>query len=100
MGLDDGFLQEGVGLLLPDPDALAVENTHQDVEIRGAEAAQEVAGGGGVGDALGAQDVEVGFVVAEQLQILKAGAASQEVGVAPQQPRSEEHTSELQSHLK
>src|SRR6185312_10241297 len=39
----------------------------------------EVPGGGGVGDALGPQGVEVDLVVAADLQVLEAAAARQEV---------------------
>jgi len=79
IGLDEGVLQEGVGLLLPDLDPLLVDNALQRVDVGGVEAAQEIPGGGGIGDALGTQDIEIGFVVAEQLQVLQAGAAGQEV---------------------
>ena len=34
------------------------------------ETSQEITRGGGIGDALGAQEIEVGFVVAEQFQVL------------------------------
>ena len=43
------------------------------------EAAAEVAGGGRVGDAAGAQGVEEDFVVAAQFEVLQAGAVAQGV---------------------
>ena len=43
------------------------------------EAAAEVAGGGGVGDAFGAQGVEIDLVVAPQFEVLEPLAAGQEV---------------------
>ena len=45
----------------------------------GGEAAAEVAGGGGVGDAVGAEGVEEGLVVAAQFDVLEAGAVAQGV---------------------
>src|SRR3954453_8151979 len=41
--------------------------------------AQEVTSGGRVGDALRPQDVEVGFVVAQQLQVVDGSAPGQQV---------------------
>jgi hypothetical protein len=73
------MLPEGDRLVLPDLDALAVEEVHERVEVRGGEAAEEVAGRGRVGDALRAQDVEVGLVVPKQFEILQVLAAGQEV---------------------
>ena len=43
------------------------------------EAAAEVAGGGGVGDALGAQGVEIDLVVASQFEVLDPLAAGEDV---------------------
>src|SRR5262249_56628405 len=42
VGLEDGPLEEGGGLLPPDLDALPVQDARQRVEVRGGEAAQEV----------------------------------------------------------
>src|SRR5262249_18512610 len=46
----------------------------------GREAAQEIAGGGGVGDALGPQDVKVGLVGTQPLEVVDGLAAGEEVG--------------------
>ena len=45
----------------------------------GVEAAAEVAGGGRVGDAAGAEGVEEDLVVAAQFEVLQAGAVAQGV---------------------
>ena len=45
----------------------------------GCEAAAEVAGGGRIGDAAGAQGVEEDLVVAAQFEVLQAGAVAQGV---------------------
>ena len=77
--LDDGVLQEGRRLPLPDLHPLLVDDALELVDVGGAEAAQEVASGGRVGDALGAEGVEVVLVGAEQFEVLQALAAGQDV---------------------
>ena len=49
------------------------------VDIGLGEAAAEIPGGGGVGDASGAEGVEIDLVVASQFEMLDAAAARQEV---------------------
>ena len=73
------MFKEGGRLPLPDLHTLLVDDAREGVDVGGGEAAQEVAGGGRVGNALGAEGVEVGFVVAEQFEVLQALAAGQEV---------------------
>ena len=79
VAFDDGVFQEAVGLLLPDLDPLLVEDVHQGVDVGGVETTKEVACGSGIGNALGAQDIEVDFVVAKPFEILETGAAGQEI---------------------
>ena len=79
VGINEGLLEELVGLLLPDPQSGLVEDVHQPLDIRRREAAAEVPGGGGVGDAFGPQGVEIDLVVAADLQMFQAAAAGQEV---------------------
>ena len=52
-----------------------VEDVLEGLDVVGGEAAAEVAGGGGVGDAVGAEGVEEDLVVAPQFDVLEAGAA-------------------------
>ena len=56
-----------------------VDGVHQGQDVGLGEAAAEVARGGGVGDALGAEGVEVDLVVAAQLEVLEAAAAGEDV---------------------
>jgi hypothetical protein len=79
IGFDNGRLEKRVGVLLPDGQAFAVKSVHKGLDVRGLEAAQEIASGGRIGDALRAQDVEVGFVVAEQFEVIDGFAADQEI---------------------
>jgi hypothetical protein len=72
-------LQEGGRLPLPDPHPLLVDDALERTDVGAPEAAQEVAGGGRVGDALGAQGVEVGLVGTEPFEVLQARAAGQDV---------------------
>ena len=48
-------------------------------DIGGTEAAAEVPGGGGVGDASGAEGIEVDLILASDFEVLDAAATSQEV---------------------
>ena len=73
------MLEEVGGLLLPGPQAGLVEGVHQPAHVGLGEAAAEVAGGGGVGEAFGPEGVEIDLVVAADLQVLDAAAAGQEV---------------------
>ncbi len=67
---------------LPGPDLQAdvVEDVHAACGCSASrEAAAEIAGGGRIGDAAGAQGVEEDFVVAAQFDVLQAGAVAQGV---------------------
>jgi hypothetical protein len=79
IGVEDGFLEEGGGLLGPDPQSRAVEGVHQVHDVAFDEAPAEVPGGGGVGDADGTQGVEVDLVVAPQFEVFDARAAGEDV---------------------
>ena len=79
VGVEDGLVEELGGLLGPDPQPRLVEGVHQGHDVGLGEAAAEVAGGGGVGDALGAQGVEVDLVVASQFEVFDPFAAGQDV---------------------
>ena len=66
---------------LPGPglDADVVEDVQERVHILGLEAPAEIAGGGRIGDAAGAQGIEEDLVVAAQFDVLQAGAVAQGV---------------------
>ena len=77
--VEDGLLEEAVGLLRPDADADVVEDVLQGVDVDAGEAAAEIAGRGGIGNAAGAEGVEEDFVVAAQFDVLQTSAVAQGV---------------------
>ena len=79
ISINERFVEKNVGLLLPDPEASFVEGVHEPLDIGGAEAAAEVPGGGGVGDASGPEGVEVDLIVATHFEVLDAAASGEEV---------------------
>jgi hypothetical protein len=79
VAVDDSPVEELGGLLGLDALAGAVEGIHEIQDVTAAEAATEVARGGGVGDSLGVQGVEISLVVAEPFQMLELGAAGEDV---------------------
>lgn len=56
-----------------------VDGLLQSAEVGRAEAATEIAGRRGIGNTIGPERVEEGFVVASELDVLEAGAAQQRV---------------------
>jgi hypothetical protein len=79
VGVEERLVEEDVGLLPPDPQPGLVEGAHQPPGIALREPAAEVPGGGGVGDALGPEGVEVDLVVTSDLEVLQGAAAGQGV---------------------
>ena len=79
VGVEERLVEEVGGLLAPDPQPGLVDGVHQRLDVGLGEAAAEVAGGGGVGDAVGAEGVEVDLVVAAEFEVLEAAAAGEEV---------------------
>ena len=77
--VDDGLVEEVGRLLFPDLDAGLIEDVLEGLDVVGGEASAEVAGGGGVGDAVGAEGVEEDDVVASQFDVVEAGAVAQGV---------------------
>ena len=77
--VDDGLVEEVGRLLFPDLDPGLIEDVLEGLDVVGSEASAEVAGGGGVGDAVGAEGVEEDDVVASQLDVVEAGAVAQRV---------------------
>ncbi len=73
----DGSLQGGRGLIRPDPAAGVAEDIEQGPDVLWGQAPAEGARGGGVGQAAGAQGVEQDLIVAKQLQVSQAGAATE-----------------------
>jgi hypothetical protein len=77
--VDDGLREEVLGLLRPDAQADVVDGVLQLTDRRLTEAAAEVASGGGVGEAAGAEGVEEDLVLAAEFEVLQAGAVGQGV---------------------
>ena len=79
VGVDNGFLEERRGLLPPDLQPRGIEHLLQAVDVRRVEAAAEVAGRGGIGNAAGAEGIQVGRVMAAEFQVLQARASGQKI---------------------
>ena len=77
--VEEGFVEEVRRLLLPDLEPGLIEDILEGLDVVSSEAAAEVARGGGVGDAVGAQGVQEDDVVAPQFDIVEAGPVAQRV---------------------
>ena len=77
--VEDGLVEEVGRLLLPDFDPCLIEDVLKGLDVVGRETAAEVAGGGGIGDAVGTQGIEEDDVVAPQLDVIEAGTVAQRV---------------------
>src|SRR4051794_25558226 len=58
---------------------LGIDDIHQRVNRLGLKAPQKITSGGGIRNSLCSQNIEVGFVVATQLQVVQGLASGQEV---------------------
>jgi hypothetical protein len=79
VGVDEGFIEEGIGLLLPEAQPGFVDGAPQRHDILFTEAASEVPGGGRVADAPRPEGIEVDPVDAPDLEVFEAVAARQRV---------------------
>jgi hypothetical protein len=79
VGVEESLLEELVGLLSPDAEATAVDDVHQGLDVGWCEATAEITLGGGVGNSLGAQGVEIDLVVAPQFKVFDPLATSEDV---------------------
>ena len=77
--VEDGLVEEAGGLLLPELDPRLIEDVLEGLDVLGREATAEVAGGGGVGDAVGAEGVEEDDIIASQFDVVEAGAVAEGV---------------------
>jgi hypothetical protein len=66
-------------LLCPDTEAGIIDDVHQDLDVGWGEAPAEIARGGGVGNSLGAQGVEIDLVVAPKFKVFDPLAAGEDV---------------------
>src|SRR5437870_10010039 len=71
--LDDGELEELLGLLSPNFEACLVDDPHQSLYVFLPKAPAEITGSRWVGNALSAQGIEEDLVVSPELDVLQAG---------------------------
>ena len=79
VGVEESFLEELVGLLGPDAEADTIDGVHQSLDVGRHEAPAEITFGGGIGNSLGAQGVEIDLVVATQLKMFEVLATGDDV---------------------
>jgi hypothetical protein len=79
IGIEAGLLPEIVGLLSPESQPCVIVDILEAVDLFGTEASTIIAGGGGIGSALGTEGVEKRGVVAAQFHVLEASAVAQGV---------------------
>jgi hypothetical protein len=79
IGIEAGLLPEIVGLLSPESQPGIIVDILEAVDLFGTEASTIIAGGGGIGSALGAEGVEKRGVVAAQFHVLETSAVAQGV---------------------
>src|SRR5271156_1296954 len=79
VGVQYRLFEEHGRLLGPDPLAGFIDRVHQGHDIFPTEAAAQVAGSRGIGDALGSQGVEINLVVASQFEVLDPLTAGEAV---------------------
>jgi hypothetical protein len=77
--VENGLVEEVGRLSFPDLDPGLIEDVLEGLDVVGREPPAEVARGGGVGDAVGAEGVEEDDVVAPQLDVVEAGAVAEGV---------------------
>jgi hypothetical protein len=79
VGVEKSFLEKVVGLLGPDAEAGTIDDIHQSLDVGWYEAPAEITRGGGIGYSLGAQGVEIDFVVAPQFKVFDPLPAGNDV---------------------
>jgi len=77
--VDDRFCEEGRGLLCPDSCSRQINSVHQIDYIGFGKAPTEVPFGGWVGEALGAQGIEIDLVIASQFDVLDPFSAGHNI---------------------
>ena len=79
VGVDEGLCQKAPGLLSPNPLPHRVGDFHEIEDVGLFKATGEVSAGGRVRNALGAQTIEEGLIIAPQFNILQPRALQQRV---------------------
>jgi hypothetical protein len=79
VGVEESFLEKVVGLLGPDAEAGTIDDIHQSLDVGWYETPAEITLGGGIGYSLGAQGIEIDFVVATQFEMFEAPTTGDDV---------------------
>ena len=79
IGVDAGLVEKIVRLLFPELHACVIEDVLEEVDFIRVETSAIIAGGSGVGNALGAEGIEKGGVVAAYFDVLETRAVTQSV---------------------
>ena len=77
--IHDRLAEEVGGLLGPDPQPGRIDRLHQGEDIGFLKPPAEVTLGGGVGDAFGAEGIEIDGIVAPQLDVFEAAATGEDI---------------------
>ena len=79
IGVQDGLLEEGLRLALPDLDTNGVDRVHQGFHLGGGKASAKVPGGRGIGNPLGPQRIQIDLVVAQAFEVFQAVSMAEKV---------------------
>ena len=77
VGINQGLAQKALGLLLPNPLPHRAGDLHQIEDVRLRKATSKISAGGRVRNALGAQPIEEGFIIAPQFNVLQPHSVEQ-----------------------
>jgi hypothetical protein len=77
--VDNGLLEEGGGLLLPNTDADVVKDVLQPIDLVRVETTAEITGSGWIGNPASVQGIEEDSVIAAELDVLQMSAVAQGV---------------------
>ena len=79
ISVDERLVEECGRLLFPDTEPGLIDSVHQIQNIPALEPPAEIAGGGGIGNPLGPQGIEVDLVVTSQFEMLELVSSGQDV---------------------
>ena len=79
VGVEESFLEKVIGLLGPDAEAGTIDGVHQSLDVGRREAPAEITFGGGIGNSLGAQGVEIDYVGATQFEMFDPLATGDDI---------------------
>ena len=79
VGVDDGFIEKLLQLLLPYIKANTVDGIHQNLNIAAGKSPAKISRRCGIGNPLDAEGIEINFVVSQTLQIFQAVAVTENI---------------------